>query len=67
MDMRISFMNNKFYCYSNRLKNFLTALRFEYMSVGTNKNTNKDYWVYQKSGELDEAIAIYNSIKHKFE
>lgn len=55
-----------FYCYSNRLHLWLGALRFRYVDVGVNANTNKNYWVYEKSDELDQAILLYNSYKHKF-
>lgn len=59
-------MDDLFYCYSNRLHYWLRSLRFRYVSVGVNKNTNKNYWTYEKSAELDEAIALYNSVKHKY-
>lgn len=58
--------NNNFYCYSNRLNYFLISLKFRYLSVGINKNTNKKYWVYEKSEKLDDAISLYNSVKHKY-
>lgn len=58
--------NNKFFCYSNRLHSFLLSMKFQYVSTGVNKNTNKDYWVYAKSEKLDEAIIMYNLIKHKY-
>lgn len=57
---------NHFYCYSNRLSYFLMALKFRYISVGINKNTNKKYWVYEKGEKLDHAITLYNSVKHKY-
>ena len=56
-----------FYCYSNRLHNWLRALGFKYISIGVNKNTNKNYWTYEKSNKLDTAIDLYNQIKHVFE
>lgn len=58
--------NNIFYCYSNRLHYWLRSLRFPYLSVGINKNTNKNYWTYEKSEKLDDAIRLYNSVKHKY-
>lgn len=58
--------NNNFYCYSTRMYHFLTALQFIYISVGINNNTNKRYWVYNKSEKLDSAIELYNSVKHRF-
>ena len=58
--------NVYYYCYSTRLYHFLSSLKFRYVSDGVNKSTNKKYWVYQKSPDLDSAIADYNSIKHKY-
>lgn len=58
--------NINFYCYSNRLSYFLMSLKFRYVSVGINKNTNKKYWVFEKSEKLDDAISLYNSVKHKY-
>lgn len=59
-------MNDKFYCYSTRLHCFLKALKFRYIDEGVNKNSNKNYWIYDKSDELDGAIALYNEIKHRY-
>ena len=59
-------MNNNFYCYSKRMNFFLMALKFQYISTSINKNTNKKYWVYEKSADLDLAIELYNSVKHKY-
>ena len=58
--------NINFYCYSNRLSYFLMSLKFRYVSVGVNKNTNKKYWVFEKSEKLDDATSLYNSVKHKY-
>lgn len=58
--------NTIFYCYSDRLHYFLMGLKFKYLSVGVNKNTNKKYWVFEKSEMLDTAILLYNSVKHKY-
>ena len=59
-------MSEKFYCYSNRLSYFLMSMKFRYVSTGINPNTNKKFWVYEKGKNLDEAIILYNSIKHRF-
>jgi hypothetical protein len=55
-----------FYCYSTRMNYFLMSMKFSYVSVGTHKETNKKYWTYYKSENLDSAINKYNSIKHNF-
>lgn len=64
-------MDNKnvsclFYCYSNRLNYFLLGLKFTFVSTDINKNTNKRFWTYNKSEKLDDAISLYNSVKHKY-
>lgn len=59
-------MLDLFYCYSNRLHYWLRALKFNYVYAGVNFNTNKNYWTYEKSETLDEAINLYNSVKHRF-
>ena len=67
MQVRNSFMeNNSYYCYSTRLYHFLVSMKFRYVSTGINTNTNKKYWVYNKSEKLDSAIKLYNSVKHKY-
>ena len=67
MQVRNSLMeNNSYYCYSTRLYHFLVSMKFRYVSTGINKNTNKKYWVYNKSEKLDSAIELYNSVKHKY-
>ena len=42
------------------------SMKFKYVSYGINKETNKKYWTYYKSENLDRAIDEYNSIKHNF-
>jgi hypothetical protein len=57
---------NLFYCYSTRMNYFLMSMKFSYVSNDTHKVTNKKYWTYYKSDNLDKAISLYNSIKHNF-
>lgn len=58
--------NSDYFCYSTRLYHFLVSMKFRYMSVRVNKNTNKKYWTFQKSEKLDSAIELYNSFKHRY-
>ena len=58
--------NNYFYCYSNRLNYFLLSLKFVFVKIDINTNTNKRFWKYNKSEKLDDAISLYNLVKHKF-
>ena len=55
---------NYFYCYSDRLFHFVKAFDINYISIGLNKNTNKKYYVFQKSERLDKIIYLYNKVKH---
>ncbi len=58
--------NNKyFYCYSYRLMCFLKSYGFRYITKGTNYNSNSIYYLFLKSNDLDNAIAIWNTIKFK--
>lgn len=57
-------MNDKFYCYSNRMYYFIMAFGLKYLDRGINKNTNTKYYVFQKSDKLDQIIKLYNSVKH---
>lgn len=57
-------MINKFYCYSNRMRHFIQSFGVPYVSVETNRNTNKKYWIFSKSEKLDKIIQLYNSVKH---
>lgn len=41
-------------------------MKFRYVSIGVNGNTNNRYWTYLKSEKLDSAIQAYNSMKHKY-
>ena len=58
--------NDLFYCYSDRLHAWLSQLKFRYVATGVNRKTNKNYWTYEKSQCLDEAILLYNRHKHDF-
>lgn len=47
-------MNNKlFYCYSPILKKALLHNGFRYLHKGINNKTNKHFWVFENSSELD--------------
>lgn len=57
-------MNNYFYCYSNRMAHFIRSFDIKYLDVGTNKNSNTKYYVFEKSDRLDKIINLYNEVKH---
>ena len=57
-------MENKFfYCYSIKMKDFLKSQGFVYITKALNPNSQKPYFMFNKSMELDEAIKMWNSIK----
>ena len=58
-------MDDIFYCYSPRLKDFLKSLGFVYGTPGTNKNTNAKYYPFEKSEALDFAIEKWNELNGK--
>lgn len=43
-------------CYSLNLRNFLYSKGFRYKLAALNPNSNKLFWVYIKTKELDEAL-----------
>ena len=48
-------MNNKlFYCYSPILKKALLHNKFKYLHTGINNKTNKKFWVFENTNELDD-------------
>lgn len=57
-------MNDKFYCYSKRMRYFIMSFGLRYIDFGVNKNTKAQYYVFEKSKKLDKIIDLYNSAKH---
>jgi len=55
--------NNLFYCYSPILKRALLHNEFKYLHVGINNKTNKKFWVFNNTPELDE----YFHLKYQLE
>lgn len=43
-------------CYSLNLRNFLYSKGFRYKLAALNPNSNKLFWVYIKTKELDEVL-----------
>lgn len=59
-------MSNIFYCYSKRLFHFIKAFDISYLYIGVNTNSKQKYYAFEKSKKLDDIIAFYNTVKHKF-
>lgn len=58
-------MNDKFYCYSNRLSYFIRSFGVKYIEIGINPKTKTRYYLFDKSERLDKIISLYNDVKHK--
>lgn len=58
-------MNDKFYCYSNRLSYFIRSFGVKYIEVGVNMKTKTRYYLFEKSEKLDKIISLYNNVKHQ--
>lgn len=58
-------MNNEklFYCYSINLMHFLKSMGFKYVFASKNHITNRLYFAFTKTKQLDTAIGIWNKIK----
>lgn len=46
-------MERFFFCYSARLKRALEANGFRYICVGINENTQRKFWLYHGTQELN--------------
>jgi len=65
----VSVTKKYFFCYSFRLKEFLTekTIRFEF--TGNNQTNNKPYWVYIRNDYLADALSEWsklNGVKTKY-
>ena len=55
-------MNNKYYyCYSHPQKDFLITNGLRYVIKGVHPNTQKRYWVFEKSDNLDKLLLEWQS------
>lgn len=60
-------MMNKFFCYSERLKNALYYNGFRIVEQGFNKKTNSKYWIFIGSEILNYyKDTIYQNERDKF-
>lgn len=57
-------MENKyFYCYSIKMKDFIKSQGIDYITKALNPKSQKPYFMFNKSKELDLAIEKWNKIK----
>lgn len=56
--------NQFFYCYSGKLKSFLIYKNnIRYLHKGHNDKTNKDFWVFYRDEQLNNALTEWSNIK----
>lgn len=56
-------MNRYFYCYSYPLKEFLVASGLRYITNSVNSNTQKKFWVFEGTGELNRLLDVWRMQK----
>lgn len=54
--------NQKFYCYSYQLTNFLKANNHSYINRYENKE-GKTVWIFDRTEELNETLTLWNDYK----
>ena len=55
--------NDLFYCYSGKLKKFLSGKGIRFLHKGLNDNTNKWFFVYQRDDEFYKALTEWSQNK----
>lgn len=58
---------NLFYCYSNRLYQYLKLFGFEIQTSGKNLESGNQYWSFERSEDLDFALKKWNELKNRFD
>lgn len=55
-----------FYCYSPKLKRFLTSHKgIRYLHQGINASSKRSFWVFIRTEDLGNALAEWTSTKPK--
>lgn len=54
-------MKKLYCCYSLNLRNYLSEHGLKYELCANNPNTNKRFWVYIKSGKLNELLTKWTT------
>lgn len=52
-------MNRYFYCYSYPLKTFLIENGLRYITHSVNQNTQKKFWVFEGTDELNHLLDLW--------
>lgn len=53
-----------FFCYSYKLKKFLSELNIRYELSANNTKTNKPYWVYIRTNDLLNALTKWKELNN---
>ena len=56
-------MNRYFYCYSYPLKEFLIENGLRYITNSVNANTQKKFWVFEGTDELNSLLDVWRVSK----
>lgn len=56
---------NFFYCYSKNLFLFLKSRGIEYIHTAYHISSNNQFWVYEKTDELQVELAEYREMMNK--
>ena len=57
-------MNRYFYCYSYPLKVFLKSNGLRFITASVNTNTQKKYWVFEGTEELNKLLDVWKTREH---
>lgn len=52
--------NYLFYCYSPKLKRFLSENGIKFLHKGLNEGTNKNFWVYERNSQLNSLLTEWS-------
>lgn len=52
--------NYLFYCYSPKLKTYLTEKGIKFLHKGLNENTLKNFWVYERNPQLNTLLTEWS-------
>ena len=58
-NINLNIANNFFFCYSINLLRYLRNNNIENIAKGVNPKTNRIYWMFQRSNELDTYLNLY--------
>lgn len=59
--------NNLFYCYSNRLYQYLIIFGFEVQKSGKNFESGNQYWAFERTEDLNFALKKWKELKVRFD